>query len=142
MNHGRFKIELPGGEGTVDHAGATFELDEPDFTVISLIYALGRAGNMTIVDSWGPSSTIVFDRSQVKTLPAEFRRPKPALCTSVGELARMLEVSTEKRRKASPTLGKKYQWSKDHDNRYLGRLPGLTEDSERRYIYIGTKPGE
>ena len=142
LNHGRFKIELPGGEGTVDHAGATFDLDEPDFTVISLIYALARAGSMAIVDSWGPSSTILFDRAQLKTLPPELRRLKPALCASAAQLARMLEVSTETPRRSPPKLGKKYQWSKDHNNRYLGRLPGLTEDPEIRYIYIETKSGE
>ncbi len=142
LNRDRFKIELPSGEGTVHADSAIFDLDEPDFTVISLIYDLAKAGDMAMIESGGPSSTILFDRAQLKSMPPEFRRPKPALCTSAGQLARMLGVSTEKP-PARPKLGKTHQWSRDHDNRYLGRLPGLREDNpSERHICVEIKPGE
>ena len=142
VNHGRFKIQLPGGEGTVDSEGAHFfDLDEPDFSIVTLIYDLARAGDMAMVESGGPAGAILFDRSQARVLPAEFRRPKPVLCTSAAHLARLLGVSTKPAR-APAKLHKRFQWSHDHDTRYRGRLHGLREDPQERYIYLQVLPGE
>lgn len=140
LKHNRFKVELPGGEGTVDAEGAMFDLDEPDFWTLSLVFALAKTGGMVMVE--GGPSTVLFERTQSKTLPPEFRRPKPVVCTSVAHLARMFGVSTKQPVRAEPKLGKKHQWSRDHDNRYLGRLPGLTEERNVKQLFIETRAGE
>jgi len=140
LKHNRFKVELPGGEGTVDAEGAMFDLDEPDFSTISLVFALAKTGGMVMIE--GGPSTVLFDRAQSKTLPLEFRRPKPVVCTSVAHLARTFGLSTKQPARAEPKLGKKHQWSHDHDNRYLGRLPGLTEQRNVKHLFIETRPGE
>ena len=91
LNRHSFKIEVPGGNGTVHHDGAHFDLDEPEAPILSLLYALAKAGGMAMVEA-GPG-TILFDKAQLKILPAELRRPKPVICSSVAELARMLGFS-------------------------------------------------
>src|SRR5262245_57369897 len=93
LNRECFKIEVPGGDGTVEHDGAYFDLDEPEAPTISLLYELAKAGRMAMMEA-GPGA-ILFDKAQLKTLPAELRRPKPAVCSSPAELARMLGFSLE-----------------------------------------------
>src|SRR5262245_27316819 len=115
INRGRFTIDLRDADASVDCDGAMFELHDVNLPTVALIYDLAKAGEMPIVDSWGPSGTIVFDRAQLKTLPPEFRRPKPAVCTSAQHLARMLGISSKKA-PAPARLHKKHQWSREYDN--------------------------
>jgi hypothetical protein len=136
----RFTITIPGGEGAVDHNGALFEHDELEMPIISLMYNLAKTGNMAVVDSAGPTSTLLFDRADLSKLPAEFRRPKPAVCTSATHLAKMLGVSI-KPSKTSPKQSKN-QWSTDHTNRSRGRIPGLINNPKEPIIYIQTTPDE
>jgi hypothetical protein len=141
---GRFRISYRGSEGSVDPDGALFDLDEADFAIVRLIYELAKAGGMVWVDAWAPSSTILFDAAQRESVPPEFRRPRPALCTSAEHLARMLGVSTTPKAPAPrpAKLHEKHRWSHQHENRSRARLPGLHADPKRRYIYVQVKPGE
>jgi hypothetical protein len=95
---------------------------------------------MVMVD--GAPATVLFDGSQSKTLPPEFRRGKSVVCTSAPQLARMFGVSTTQPARAEPKLHKKHQWSHDHNNRYLGRLPGLTEERHGNTLFIESLHGE
>jgi hypothetical protein len=135
INRNRFKITIPGGEGTIDPDSAFFDHDELDLPIISLIYNLAKAGGMAMVDSAGPTSTILFNPTPLKNLPPEFRRPKPALCASADHLAKILGVSTKKS-PARKTQNKKHDWSTDHNNRSRGRLPGLVPNPNESIIYV------
>ncbi len=137
----RFTITIPGGEGSVDHNGALFEHDELEMPIISLIYNLAKTGQMALVDSAGPTSTLLFDRADLSKLPPELRRPRPAVCTSAQHLARMLGVST-KAPPVSTKSSKKHDWSTDHANRSRGRIPGLINNPNEPIIYIQTTPDE
>jgi hypothetical protein len=139
----RFKITLRGGggEGTVDADGAIFDLDEPDFAVVRLIYELAKAGGMAWVDSWGPASTVVFDRAAARTLPAEFRRPRPAVCTSDKHLARMMGVSAKQVAPSAPSAEPHERpWTRGKPSRW--KLPGLNTPAKERYVYIQIMPDE
>lgn len=132
---GRFKITLRAGEGTVDARGARFDLDDLDFAVVRLIYELAKAGGLAWLDSWGPASTIVFDRATVKTLPAELRRHKPAVCTSAKHLARMMgvlpkEVAPEPEPDEEP-------WTRGFNKRLMSKLPGVrTPPDGECYVWV------
>ena len=138
---GRFKITLRPGVGTVDAQGAWFDLDEPDFAVVRLIYELAKAGGMAWVDSWGPASTIVFDRAAVKTLPAELSRPKPAVCTSTGHLARMMGVSPKD--VPAKVESDEEPWTRGFNKRARQKPPGLdTLPAGECYVYVQLLPDE
>jgi hypothetical protein len=139
LNQGSFKVEVPGGSGTVHHDGAFLDLDEPEAPTISLIYELAKAGGMAMVDA-GASGTILFDKAQLKTVPAEFRRPRPAICASAAQLARMLGFSL-KDLPSGPPPPKQYRWSILKSTRW-DRLPGFHENPKERELYVETKPGE
>src|SRR5262249_59644324 len=62
--------------------------------------------------------------------------------TSARQLARMFGASTTQPARAEPKLHKKHQWSHDHNNRYLGRLPGLTEERVGTTLFIESLHGE
>jgi hypothetical protein len=138
---GRFRITLHGGEGTVDAQGAWFDLSEPDFAQVRLIYDLAKAGGMAWLDSWGPTSTIVFDGAALKTLPVELRRPKPAVCTSAKHLARMMGVSSKEIAPQAKPDDK--PWTRGFDKRSRSKLPGvrLPPDGEC-YIWVQLLPDE
>ena len=107
---------------------------------MSLIYQIGKGGTMAIIDSGFEPGAIVFSREQLATMPPEFRRPKPTLCTSAAHLARLFGVSTKP--PASRKLHKRYQWSAEHRTRYKGHLLGIQDNPEESHIYIQAKPGE
>jgi hypothetical protein len=140
----RFKVTLRAGEGAVDAQGARFDLDEPDFAVVRLVYELAKAGGMAWVDSWAGPGTVVFDRAAVKGLPAALRRPRPAVCTSLRQLARMMgvppkDVAPDAEPDEEPDGG---PWTRGLDKRSRPKLPGLDTPAQEGCVYVQILPDE
>jgi hypothetical protein len=150
INGRRFKIELRAAEAIVRADGIQFSIDDLQRETIPLLYQLARTGDMIITEVSGPSAAVVTDRAQLKRLPAEFQKPRPAVCTSPKELARLLGFSPKdaKPKRSKPDTKGLYQWSNIHDNRRFAhgdpepRLPGLRDKPEERHFYLELKPNE
>jgi len=138
LNHDSFKLEVPGGGGTVHHDGACLDLDEPEAPTISLIYELAKAGGMGMVDA-GPSGTTRSTKRNSRQCQPHFAGPG-AICASAAQLARMLGFSL-KDLPSGPPPPKQYRWSILKRTRW-GRLPGVHENPKERELYVETKPGE
>ena len=135
ISRSRFKVRVRGSGGTVDADGAMFDLDDPDMAVMSVIYEVAKAGDMAMVDSGGPTYAVLFDGGRPNTLPAEWRKPKPAVCKSALQLARMVGAST-KAEKPAKKLHPKYQWSAEHASRSRGRLPGIGANPKEPVLFV------
>jgi hypothetical protein len=142
VSNSRFKVRVRGSEGVVDGDGALFDLDDPDMRVMSVIYEVAKAGDMVMVDSGGPTYTILFDGAQLDSLPAEFRKPRPAVCKSTLDLARMVGASTKVVKPPVTAHHQKYQWSTDHQRRSAGRLPGVWENPQEPVLFVQMAPDE
>jgi hypothetical protein len=149
ISHGSFKIALRFSEAKVADDLVEFLIDDFEQQTIPLIHAIAIKGEYVITNAEGPSSVVVMKAAQLKLLPAELRKPKPAVCTSPKRLAALLGLSPgDISGRARPAKGRAYQWSKNHKRRRLGHgdpypdLPGLRETHNERFLFLQTKPDE
>src|SRR4051794_20267158 len=86
LEGGRFEIEFPDGQASVDPTHVAFRLQGMSPPLAVLMHALAKAADAAILNEGGGPHVLLVDPRHVELLDAELQKEEPVVCLTPEQL--------------------------------------------------------